>query len=837
MTETLRYKPFQKQDLARGALHEGLIASLDTGLGKSIYGYTWALLKCGYTVAPARTETPAQLLPNAAIWLIVPGDLHAQMVREGWEKLRVQTRALTSKEDFEALVRGPDGRPRLDATGRPLVPNGFYITSFTQLATNGVRRLPDPLDHDNPRALLADWALKETCPQGETPAADGLQAPDEFVSVRHLYLWRRMVWRDAFDTLEVNPDGSLHDLERARTFQLQRLAKWTDPEAADEQRARVEDAYLLLQKLFLPRPKPQYHQLTLAQQDFVIREFLRRRFEAYAHNDGQRMDYPIGPPPPGLIPGQPETDTRVKRHVKCVFDACLADLAFNAFDCILLDEGVKMKGTDTYIGLAVRSLIARFRCILTATPIKNRLPDIFWLAWWAAGGHEEAHARFPYRHDPAERTDFAQTFMVSERNLTKEEEARANRRPVGGRFTKLTAEICNVHRLWKFLAPLVLRRRKDECGEDLVPRERHVIRVKMGTEQQRVYRYHLEAEYVDCNGDKAVGAQLQALRTAAADPTSACLADKGEVIIGQPCGCTGKARAKCPRCVGTGEVKVTLPFRGTNSYTPKFAAVLTLIRDIIARNEQVLVGTVFHESHDHLAQWLRAAGVPYLLADGRTNPAARGPLMQRFRGGEVPVCLAGLEAVANGHNLDTVNNVIIYAYSWAYDLIKQFLDRVWRLTSRKAVNVYVVLCDGTIDQRLESLNWEKSDSVELALDGRLIGEATQEINLAELLNLARDAFDAQAETVDEARLHQEWPALATALHAAVQTWSPDIPAHLRLPAPAAARSPRPARADLRRVSPLRPPGDPEWRVKLRALATALRQQAGQRPGADLWGAL
>jgi hypothetical protein len=92
------------------------------------------------------------------------------------------------------------------------------------------------------------------------------------------------------------------------------------------------------------------------------------------------------------------------------------------------------------------------------------LPDIFRLAWWATGGKAEAHARFPYKEDTGERNKFAQTFMVSERKLTKEKkaaEAAQQRRafaasagrPSGGsagssRYTKLTAEVCNVHRLW-----------------------------------------------------------------------------------------------------------------------------------------------------------------------------------------------------------------------------------------------------------------------------------------------------------------------------------------------------------------------------------------------------
>jgi hypothetical protein len=825
--QSLKYRKFQKQDLARGALHDGHIASLDTGLGKSIYAYSWALLKVGWTVATSAAGVK-YLQPNAPVLLIVPGDLHEQMRREGWEKLRVQTHLLESQSAFENLVRGPDGLPRMDAEGRPIVPPGFFLTSFTQLTTNNVTRQQDPADHDKPRALLQQWALQEHSSNPAHLTYDpGVPAPEHFDNVTHLFTWRRAVWRDEFDLLQVDADGTLKDLDKALAWQLQQTETWGNEEAAEAQRTELHRAHATLKFLFTLTPRPRYAQLTIAQQDFVSREFLLRRFATYARNIGETMEYPQGPIPPGYIAGKPETDSRPKWRIKCVYDPALYDLCFRAFKAIGIDEAVKMKGEETYVGIGVRAMEADYRCVLTATPVKNRLPDIFRLAWWAAGGKTEAHARFPYRDDSSEREEFAKTFMVSERNLTKEAKAKAARKPYRGRFVKLTAEICNVHRLWKLLAPIVLRRRKDECGEELVRRVRKVVRVEMGTLQKAVYRYHLEAQYLDKHGQKAVGAQLQALRTVAADPTSSLLQNKGTMIVAQPCNCKPRT-TKCPHCRGTGERKVTLPHRSGNVYTPKFAAVLSLIEEIIGRNEQVLIGTVFHESHDHLGGLLRDAGVPFILADGRTNPRQRGPLMQRFKNGETPVCLGGLEAIANGHNLDTVNNVIIYAYSWAYDLIKQFLDRVYRLTSRKDVNVYVVLCNGTIDRKLEALNWEKTDSVELALDGRLIGERSEEINLAELLNIAREEFDADNQSVDEAAIEREWPQLRARLAAAMRTWLPDLP---ELPAAASSRPPSLA------TQPAAPVNRIDWRTPLRELAATLRAATPVAPAHDLWADL
>jgi hypothetical protein len=205
--------------------------------------------------------------------------------------------------------------------------------------------------------------------------------------------------------------------------------------------------------------------------------------------------------------------SKLDREIKCCYSPTLADLCCDTFACVVADEGVKLKGEDTLVGRGVRQLNPRYRLILTATPVKNRFPDVFRLAWWAVGAHHLAHPRFPFGDDDLE--TFSDEFLVTERNLTKEQKSES-----GKRFIKKTAQVANIHRAWKLFAPIILRRRKQDCGEDLVKMTRHVVRVPMGKAQSLVYKYHLDADYTDKNGLPALGAKLQALRLAAADPTS-----------------------------------------------------------------------------------------------------------------------------------------------------------------------------------------------------------------------------------------------------------------------------------------------------------------------------
>ena len=585
------------------------------------------------------------------------------------------------------------------------------------------------------------------------------------------FAWRGFKWCGEYNLLGVNPDDSLEDLEQAFKREMEATDCIRDPNLAARARAKLEDTQETLSNLMVPAKQgpPKYELLAKRQQDFVLRAFLREKIAEYETNNNSFK------PARTDSPGTPEADAKPVARIKCCYSPSLGDLCYNAFDCVCIDEGVKMKGEDTLVGKGVRAMTPKYRLILTATPVKNRLPDIFRLAWWASGGLAEAHARWPYADDSSERGKFAETFMVSERNLTKEDKARQQGdRPTSGRFKKLTAEVCNVHRLWKLLGPIVLRRRKQDAGEDIVPRIRRVIRCDLGTLQHQVYQYHLQADYRDVHGQKAVGAQLQALRMAAADPSSEHL----QTVPGhnsRPCpDCKGKSTVEnpCARCQNSG--CLPLPHRSGTAFIPKMATTLTLVQEILARQEQVVVFSAFNDPLDNLGRWLDEASVRHIKLDGRVSQKQRGKLAAQFKRGRgpapqgasaIPVMLAGVECMAEGHSFHLANNVILIAYSWAFDKFVQALNRVHRMTSTKPVNVYVVLCAGTIDRKLESLIQDKGDAAELVLDGRLIGERTEEVNLAELLKTAHREFVAdKTVTIDEGGLHQQW----------VSTWRPQL---------------------------------------------------------------
>jgi len=418
-------------------------------------------------------------------------------------------------ESQEAFIQFSTFNPQRGTRG--LAP-GYYITSYTQLTGNGVTPFPD-FDRANIIGMMQILGLTDS-------------DSSEFFDCRAETYARHYRRLDALDSM------TLPELQSAWAA---KKSQYADNEALLDE---FSNSYHTLAVFHCDKPSPAFSDLPSEKKQIVRGLMTENRYGDYAASIGQSRWLKnslsaLGGEGRGEVAVtsfdvQSSTfDVRCSQplKIKCVYSPSLADLCQDSFGACTADEGVKMKGENTIIGTGVRQINARFKLVLTATPIKNRLPDVFRLAWWSTGARAEAHARFPYPDSSAARDEFASEFLISERNLSKEKEGGK----CGSRYKKLTPQVCNVHRLWKMFAPIILRRRKADFGEEIVPKLRQVVRVPMGAEQAAVYRYHLKARYNDINGKPAIGAQLQALRIAAANAASELLVRPyGDGTKGEP---------------------------------------------------------------------------------------------------------------------------------------------------------------------------------------------------------------------------------------------------------------------------------------------------------------
>jgi superfamily II DNA or RNA helicase len=420
--------------------------------------------------------------------------------------------------------------------------------------------------------------------------------------------------------------------------------------------------------------------------------------------------------------------------ITCVWEPTMARIAqtHGSFDCVVVDEGTRLQATESRIGASVRTLEPRYRLVLTGTPIKNRLESIFWLCAWAAG-HT---GRWPYESTDAAKERFADTFLQKERFLTKEEEAA--KKSASRSITKRSARICSIHRLWKTLAPVIIRRRKADCGEEIAQKTVTPILVKPGTAQLAVYQYHLQNAPL---AGKKPGAKIAHRRT-----------QVGMQITNL------RLAALCPNAENLSLAKTGVKGakRSWTEWTPKLFTTLQIIRECLASGKQVIVGSPFRDFSQTLQAKLIESEVASVLLDGDTSPEQRGLLADEFKQGKQAVLIAGLKAMGEGHSFENCAHLILPGLSYAYDENEQFIHRIWRLTSPGPVNIYPIVMEGSIDQNLHEIFTEKGDASNLAIDGRLFTEPTADIDMEWLIKEAMRIFKADVKTEDEEILMAQW---------------------------------------------------------------------------------
>src|ERR1051326_145227 len=200
----------------------------------------------------------------------------------------------------------------------------------------------------------------------------------------------------------------------------------------------------------------------------------------------------------------------------------LTHLPPDAFPCIALDEATRIKNPDSRITRSLNHFNPRYRLAVTATPIKNRLPDLWPILKWVSGAEPIQVSRPADQPDsmPAIRIpsyrEFRSLYLAEERS--------------GFRISH-SIRSDNEHRLALELAPWLITRKKSDCGVPIVARHVSIVRVPMGRQQAAAYADMQRAQF------KVPGSRfkmLTALRTIAAGTVPTRSPQRGSRILFTP---------------------------------------------------------------------------------------------------------------------------------------------------------------------------------------------------------------------------------------------------------------------------------------------------------------
>lgn len=692
-----QWKKFQLDDLSRAAIHDGLILADEPGLGKTRQGIAFALIKQARRVL-----------------VVAPGGLHLQWRAEAQSAFGLHMTHLPNVRTFKAL--GLDAPLCKDAGTMPR----FYITSYQDLGLNGADEWKE---NDGPLDTAAD-----------TARVKARNLDPVFYDVQQALANLQGHRFDPTEFFKGIGEEKCYDGQAIRCVWLPTLARVIadaekygggfDCVIVDEgTRLQANDSLI---GLGVRQLSPRFRVVLTGTP-------IKNRLESFFWLAWWAAGGSKGPTARWPYEGSSEARERFAEE----------HLQSDRFLTREREKSGKVAGkhfvpADVFAALQNATVNG---CGLTMPQMGRQLYERVKKCVESFGGRWDRKAQthlFAPKPVPDAGIFSASSFLAS--ILPLPETAKRDSR----KMEKRSSRICNVHRLWKLIAPIVLRRRKVDCGEEIVPRTVKPIYMQPGTAQWAVYCTHFANPPVAAKGDTSgkkldprcqVGMQLGILRQVALCPHDPDLA---EIRL-------------APHATG--------PKRSWTDLNPKMAAIFSLCVELLEQGEQLMIGSPFTPFTEAMHRRLTEAGVSSVRLDGTLSQTRRGELADLFKRKHFAVMCAGLNAMGEGHSFSGCSHIVVPSLSWALDENLQWPDRIWRLDSEQGITIYPMVVRGTIDERMLADFTQKRDSSGLALDGELNEEQVEHVNLARLLaDVVRD-FDPATPTVDEQAIESQWPAL------------------------------------------------------------------------------
>jgi len=339
----------------------------------------------------------------------------------------------------------------------------------------------------------------------------------------------------------------------------------------------------------------------------------------------------------------------------------------------VLDEAQYIKNPSAKVAQAACRLQSRHRLCLSGTPIENHLGELWSLMKFLMPGFLGS----------AE--DFGKRFRTP---IEKDGDAE--------RQAALKARV----------APVILRRTKDQVATELPPKTILVHAVELTVAQKDLY------ETVRASMDKRVRQAIAARG----------LAESRMVFL--------EALLKL-RQICCHPQLLKMDGEELPGESAKLDYLAELLDTLAEEGRRVLVFSQFTSMLAIIAQHLEQRKIPFLKLTGESKD--RGALVEKFQSGAIPVFLISLKAGGTGLNLTAADTVIHYDPWWNPAAEAQATDRAYRIGQNKPVFVHKLLCAGTVEDRIHQLQQKKSLLADALLAERATPAVMDEAAVAALL--------------------------------------------------------------------------------------------------------
>jgi SNF2 family DNA or RNA helicase len=334
---------------------------------------------------------------------------------------------------------------------------------------------------------------------------------------------------------------------------------------------------------------------------------------------------------------------------------------------VILDEAHFIKNSAAATTKAIKTIPARHRLALTGTPIQNRLTELWSLFDFLMPEFLGRQMRFRETYEePIAKMQAGRAETQEE--FKRGEEARDHLRE-------------RIH-------PFVLRRLKTDVATELPPKIENDIFCSLSPEQVGLYKGFADSaeakeavhELVSKGSDRACTAILAALMSLRK------ICNHADLML-------------LPKNEGRQRFKEPLP--GYETRSGKLEALGELLQQCREGGHRALIFCQLTTMMDLLGHYLNSFGMKFLRLDGETPPMMRQELVNRFNADTgLDAFLISTRAGGTGLNLTGADTVIFYDHDWNPANDSQAQDRAYRIGQKRTVNVYRLICKGTLEEKI-----------------------------------------------------------------------------------------------------------------------------------------
>ncbi|XBW34999.1 hypothetical protein QEN19_000564 [Hanseniaspora menglaensis] len=384
-------------------------------------------------------------------------------------------------------------------------------------------------------------------------------------------------------------------------------------------------------------------------------------------------------------------------------------LAKRGFNCVVFDEGHMLKNSMSERFEKLIKIKANFRVLLTGTPLQNNLRELISLLNFIMPSlfYEQKEALIN---------------VFKQKATTNTNEG----------YNPLLAQEA-LQRAKQLMKPFILRRRKQQVLKHLPAKHIKVVHCDMVEHQKKQYSLKLK-EMVESKTNETKKARtnwIMQLRKLAIHPglsrnyfNDGVIDKMSSAILKEP---YYRKDGNKQYIMEDMEVMSDLELNHLCLQHPrtlkrfgidhnelleesgKVKAMLDLLNKIVVKKgEKLLIFSMFTQVLDIIGKVLENHGHKFLRLDGQTSVNERQTLIDQFYNNEnIKVFILSTKAGGFGINLVVANNVLIFDQSFNPHDDAQAMDRAHRVGQTKEVNVFTLIANNTIEEKIYNLAQNK----------------------------------------------------------------------------------------------------------------------------------